>query len=242
VEPAPGREHQGDRDEMRRAAELYPTLHSDDGDVIEAAGEAERRRLIYEDVLSVLREEADELGSHHTMDWLYEQAPWFAAELVEYQNDPRFNPEEKELKLMDASDALEEKFRARLNDSVRPSVTDLRGVLDYLCGEAGVEPDYVDGELVYTRLEGLLEKLATVAKHELGKAVTKAQEAEKKILSKRRARILPNDNELQKISRYEAHLSRELYKALHELEALQTRRAGGAAPLARVDVQGLPEG
>jgi hypothetical protein len=26
---------------------------------------------------------------------------------------------------------------------------------------------------------------------------------------------------------------------LHELEALQTKRAGGAAPLARLDVQGL---
>jgi hypothetical protein len=35
------------------------------------------------------------------------------------------------------------------------------------------------------------------------------------------------------------HLSRQLYKALHELEALQAKRAGGTAPLARLDVQGL---
>jgi hypothetical protein len=28
-----------------------------------------------------------------------------------------------------------------------------------------------------------------------------------------------------------------MYQALHELEALQTRRGGKAAPLARVDVQ-----
>jgi hypothetical protein len=43
---------------------------------------------------------------------------------------------------------------------------------------------------------------------------------------------------LEKVARYEAHLSRGLYKALHELEALQVRRAGGAAPLARLDVNG----
>ena len=33
------------------------------------------------------------------------------------------------------------------------------------------------------------------------------------------------------------HLSRQLYKAIHELEALQVRRLGGSAPLARLDVQ-----
>jgi hypothetical protein len=33
---------------------------------------------------------------------------------------------------------------------------------------------------------------------------------------------------LKKVVRYEAHLSRQLYKALHELEALQTRRLGGS--------------
>jgi CBS-domain-containing membrane protein len=38
-----------------------------------------------------------------------------------------------------------------------------------------------------------------------------------------------------------AHLSRQLYHALHELEALQARRLGGNAPLARLDVQGIPE-
>ncbi len=57
-----------------------------------------------------------------------------------------------------------------------------------------------------------------------------------------RERILPDVKTLEKVSRYEAHLSRLLYKAMHELEALQTRRAGGAAPLARLDVDGLPDG
>ncbi len=52
---------------------------------------------------------------------------------------------------------------------------------------------------------------------------------------------LPGQEEVPKIVRQEAHLSRQLYQALHELEALQARRRGQAAPLARVDVHGLPE-
>ena len=54
-----------------------------------------------------------------------------------------------------------------------------------------------------------------------------------------RERLLPDEKTLEKVSRYEAHLSRQLYKAMHELEALQVRRLGGAAPLARLDVDGM---
>jgi hypothetical protein len=49
-------------------------------------------------------------------------------------------------------------------------------------------------------------------------------------------RVLPNLDELTIISKYEARLSRQLLNTLHELEALQERRAGRAAPLARLDV------
>jgi hypothetical protein len=44
------------------------------------------------------------------------------------------------------------------------------------------------------------------------------------------------------VARYEVHLSRGLNKGLRELEALQLRRAGAAAPLARLDVDGLAGG
>ena len=54
-----------------------------------------------------------------------------------------------------------------------------------------------------------------------------------------RARQLPDEKTLQKVSRYETHPSRGLYKAFHELEALQLRGQGGAAPLARLDVDAL---
>ncbi len=52
---------------------------------------------------------------------------------------------------------------------------------------------------------------------------------------------LANDKTLEIVARYEAHLSRLSHKALHELEALQTRRSGGVAPLARLDMDGLVE-
>jgi hypothetical protein len=52
---------------------------------------------------------------------------------------------------------------------------------------------------------------------------------------------LPAGNELDKIMRYEAHLSRQYYQAKHELEVLQKQRRGEATPLARLDVQGMTE-
>ena len=54
--------------------------------------------------------------------------------------------------------------------------------------------------------------------------------------------LLPHPDVLLKLSRYEARLSRQLVHVLHEIEALQDRRLGRDAPLARVDVSGLPEG
>ena len=56
-----------------------------------------------------------------------------------------------------------------------------------------------------------------------------------------RERVLPDDKTLEKIQRYEAHLTRQFNQTLHELEALQARRLGGHVPLARLDVQGLAE-
>jgi hypothetical protein len=53
--------------------------------------------------------------------------------------------------------------------------------------------------------------------------------------------LLPPGTELDKITRYEAHLSRQFYQAKHELEVLQKQRRGEATPLARLDVQGAPE-
>jgi hypothetical protein len=55
-----------------------------------------------------------------------------------------------------------------------------------------------------------------------------------------RRHLLPDREILERIQRYEAHLIRQGAHALHELEAAQDRRRGNAAPLARVDIQGVP--
>jgi hypothetical protein len=68
-----------------------------------------------------------------------------------------------------------------------------------------------------------------------------AEQVAKDLARMSRERVLPRVEILEKVSRYEAHLSRQLYKAMHELEALQTRRLGGSAPSARLDVDGLTE-
>jgi hypothetical protein len=46
----------------------------------------------------------------------------------------------------------------------------------------------------------------------------------------RQKRMLPSGDLLQKVTRYEAHLSRQLYQALHELQRLQAARAGQPVP------------
>ena len=55
-------------------------------------------------------------------------------------------------------------------------------------------------------------------------------------------RLLPHPEDTDRFVRYEAHVSRQFYQALHELEGHQERRQGQVAPLVRVDVQGLAEG
>ena len=52
---------------------------------------------------------------------------------------------------------------------------------------------------------------------------------------------VPHPDTVDKLTRYEAHISRQLYKAMHELEAIQDKRNGKVAPLARLEVHGMPE-
>lgn len=49
-------------------------------------------------------------------------------------------------------------------------------------------------------------------------------------------RLLPPEQTLERIMRYEAHLHRQWVQTIHELEALQARRKGERTPLARLDV------
>jgi hypothetical protein len=90
-------------------------------------------------------------------------------------------------------------------------------------------------------LEELMEGAREQARLDVNSAKQEAERVEIELSNMRRERLLPDEKTLEKVSRYEAHLSRLMFKALHELEALQVRRSGGAAPLARLDIDGLPQ-
>jgi hypothetical protein len=68
--------------------------------------------------------------------------------------------------------------------------------------------------------------------------------AERQHLATASARLLPHPLDIDKVIRFEAHLNRQLYQALHQLEAMRAERRGQSTPLLRVDVQhhaGTPE-
>jgi len=109
-------------------------------------------------------------------------------------------------------------------------VSDVRGCVEAIAAHVSLDPD------------DLLDTATYQAGYEARSAAHKREEMEREISRKARERILPDGNTLEKISRYEAHLSRQLYHALHELENLQKHRiTGEGTPLARLDVQGISE-
>jgi cell division septum initiation protein DivIVA len=87
----------------------------------------------------------------------------------------------------------------------------------------------------------LLEEAVRHAQWEADEADDMADHVTSKITRLRRERLLPDGSVLDKVMRYEAHLSRLVRATLHDLEALQSRRAGQPSPLARIDITGLPE-
>jgi hypothetical protein len=106
-------------------------------------------------------------------------------------------------------------------------VSDVRGCVEAIAAHAALDPD------------DLLDLATYEAGCEARSAAHKKEEMEQEISRKVRERILPDEKTLEKIGRYEAHLSRQLYHALHELENLQKHRTTGeGVPLLRMDVQG----
>jgi hypothetical protein len=105
----------------------------------------------------------------------------------------------------------------------------VRAVIEKVAQATGGEP------------EELLEAATRSARWKAERSKLEAEKVERQLQNMSRERLLPGEKTLEKITRYEAHLSRQMFKALHELEALQVRRSGGAAPLARLDVDGLSQ-
>jgi len=110
-------------------------------------------------------------------------------------------------------------------------VADVRGCVEAIAARIGEDPDE------------LLEAAKVSARMDASSAEAKAERVEGEIRAMSRERVLPDEKTLERIARYEAHPSRQLYQALHELENLQKHRTTGeGVPLARLDVHGLAEG
>ena len=134
--------------------------------------------------------------------------------------------------------------------------------------EAGIFALELYGELAerarreagtYVRVDNSLDDLINMAsgtstvtnerKHK--QALSKVQEmkaaraSETATLGRAFVRDADKANAFSKLSRYEASIERQLYKALHELERRQAARNGGSVPppqVVDVDVSGLPAG
>ncbi len=106
---------------------------------------------------------------------------------------------------------------------------EVRGCVEEIASRVCADPD------------ALIKAATDEARWEAAKAAGREERTEEEVSRLERERILPDDGTLQKVARYEAHLWRQLAQGLHELEALQARRSGRPAPLARLDVQGIPE-
>jgi hypothetical protein len=111
-------------------------------------------------------------------------------------------------------------------------------------------------DITVAMLRACIRTIATAAKADVAELVAGAiyhyecevrgarmrlEEAERTIARWRERRALLPVEQLEKVMRYEAHLHRQLVQTLRELEAMQARRRGQAAPLARLDVSGVEQ-
>jgi hypothetical protein len=150
--------------------------------------------------------------------------------------------EDDEAEIQRQAEKLQERLPSIPDDAyleeVDYSVGQLKSLVGWIAHEAGIPPETgtVDGSVISPE-EQLLERIHTTVRYDVASLQAKAEEVQAHILKERRRRVLLDETDLRMIARYEAHLSRQMYQALHELEALQRRKSGGAAPLARLDVQ-----
>jgi hypothetical protein len=79
-------------------------------------------------------------------------------------------------------------------------------------------------------LEDLYAKALNEARIELAVVDHRRKKLAREIDRYRLQRLLLGVDDIDKVSRYETHLERCLYRTLHELQRLQARRAGAIAP------------
>jgi hypothetical protein len=192
-------------------------------------------RRYFDAVVRVMDGEPHTPVNYYDAGWLFEKACVFATELPYLMHD---DEEADEDEMRKSALELMDKLEGRMEVKDTLMVSEIKEHLAWIAEAAWGENLVEDvNQVGYTLVEALLEKLHTVASQEAKVAEEQAQKVQQQIVKRRRAKILPSADDLQKIGRYESHLSKEMYRALHELEALQERRIGGKSPLARLDVQ-----
>ena len=148
---------------------------------------------------------------------------WAVVEITDRVAEGEIAPEDllDEISIPSVPDSAEER-----EDYDGWSARAVRAGLEVIAGATDEDPDE------------LLEFATDAPRRDVIRKEQAAEQVERDLERMGRERLLPDEKTLEKVARYEAHLSRLLFKALHELEALQVRRAG-AAPLGRLDVDGL---
>jgi hypothetical protein len=105
----------------------------------------------------------------------------------------------------------------------------VRRALKEMARESGTDP-----EMLLARATQGRQRAQADGKADVRALERKVKELRRRVKAKQdrltRERILPSGDTLQKVTRYEAHLSRQLYQALHELQRLQAARAGQPVP------------
>jgi hypothetical protein len=101
------------------------------------------------------------------------------------------------------------------------TVGDLREVVDRVAKLAGISDDAVLAQALEKAKVGLV-----LRSHDLRVAEWRKRKVNRRV----RQNLLPLAHEADKLARYEGHLERCLYKALHELQRLQAVRKGEYVP------------
>jgi hypothetical protein len=114
-----------------------------------------------------------------------------------------------------------------------PVIPGVERVEDWEAHERGV----VESLQPVGRLETLLaQRVASVLWR-----LNRVEVYEERQLAKESDTWLLPDHDLNAIVRYEAHLDRQLYRALNAVHILQAQRRGDPVALTQVEVHGLPD-
>ena len=115
----------------------------------------------------------------------------------------------------------------------------LAGIIESLSPEGALEEDLAG------RVANLLWRLHRVTRYQTAKTfrqtgIVQREDDPADTYRRQELKLLLDDRCLDRIMRYETNLHRRCLQALHELEALQDRRRGRQAHLARLDISAGP--